>query len=818
MTFTVRDIIQEALDESVKTILDEIDETMKTVYKNAFEILLDKIKTDLDAQFLLIKNAINSEYEGTVTYYLNNRKMFGGDNTLNSNFDIELRADTIKQIKSASVDLFIEKINEVYSETGFKNIFYEYQLKAVEKHSFTFNFIDFLQEVKEAITQISYLSYQRLAIEKTEFQSQITVFYREAFRKMIIQFINGKGRDYLTYAINFDYENNIYHDFSLMKAAINQTYYTVKTLLSAPELKGLGYVLVSKFIKVFPEIEEDIKKIIPDKVKDVIYPKIDSFIKKSTQKITDLYVESLEGENNKIVNKLSHRIAELIPKRLDSPFKAKISNIFSDNIVNSVNEIKKLYNTSVNKGLEEVLYYLNNYGEQISQAVSLAKITETDERWYLSEIITKDYNAEHTRYNDNTEFKLNIEKTSTIESFITYNINPKIEIIYTTFEKQIELGQKELENALSNFTVGSIVQKIKLDFSTTDMQTKVQTISEQIQNKFVELRQAIVNHFSDFPKTFTDKVKNINIKGFDGKRLRNLEDYNLKDIEVVLVQVEDEYKVFIQNLLDSDDYTNIAARKSGLTSSLAETASTFTNDFYAYKVLIEQYTDNKKIDDYFKKLENDATKIRNNTMEFIFKYSQIIDDAVKSIHTNRLESWPEIRQKINSYLFTTLDQVFKEKLASLIDLKYNSDMINKKISIPKLKVKDENGDTLNSIDITIKDLNINYGYSLEKLNDYDFKLDVYSGGNVDLEIVTNIDKRIIETISGKLGSGRIGATANYTLHDKSLDYEGYVKIDEVNYSVSAVDVDGNVLYNNNPRDKEKTINMKKKIRSRYYEP
>jgi hypothetical protein len=628
---------------------------------------------------------------------------------------------------------------------------------------------------------------------------------------MIIQFINGKGRDYLINAIKFDYENNIYHDFSLMKASINQTYYTVKTLLNTPELKGLGYVLVYKFVDVFPEIEEDIKKIVQDKVKDVIYTKIDSFITYSTQKITEVFVESLEEDNNKIVTKLSSRISELIPKKLDSPFKATISKIFSDNIVNSVNEIKNLYNTSVNKGLEEVLYYLKDYGGQISKAVSLAKIEETDQRWYSSEIITEDYSRAHKRYSDNTEFKLNVEKTNTIERFINVNIIPKINIIYTTFEQQVESGQRKLEIALSNFTVGSIVQEIKLNFSTTTMKTNVETISIQIDNKFEELRQAIVNHFSNFPNTFKEKVKDISIEGFDKKQLRNLEDYNLRDIEDVLKQVENEYKAFTQNLLKSDHYTSIASKKSGLAESLALTASTLTNDFYAYRVLIEQYTDNQRIDDYFKKLEKDASKIRNDTISFIFEYSKIIDDAVKSIHTYRLESWPLIKQNISSYIFTTLDNVFKEKLANLIDLEFNSDMIKKTISIPKLKVKDENGDTLNTIDITIKDLNINYGYSLEKLNDYDFTLDVYSGGNVDLTIVTNIDKRIIETISGKLGSGRIGATANYTLHDKALDYEGYVKIDAVNYSVSAVDVDGNVLYNNYPSDYKKNILKKNKI-------
>jgi hypothetical protein len=817
MTFSVKDITKEALNEAVTTILNDIDETMKNVYNKNFETLLSSIKEDLDKQFDLILKGINYEYVGTVNYYNNNPKIFGGNNTLKSNIDIEFRNDTINQIKYASINLFIEKINEVYSESALENIFYEYQLKVLKENSFTFNFMDFLTEVKEAITQISYLSYQRLATEKTQFQTQIIYYYKEAFKRMIIEFIYGKGKDYLTYAINFDYENNIYHDFSLMKAAINQTYYTVKTLLNTPELKGLGYVLVYKFVEVFPEIESDIRKIIPNKVEDVIYPKIDLFIKASTDKITNLYTQSLEGENNKIITKLSSKVSELIPKNLNSPFKAAISEIFRNNINKTVQEIKELYNKSVKKGLDEVLYYLKEYGDQISQAVSLASISETDQRWYNSEIITSNYEDSYKIYNNKTEFKLNVQKIEYIDSFIKLNILPRIKEIYEKFYEQENEGQIKVQNALQSFTVGNIVKKMKLDFSTTTIENNIISISKQINSTFLELRDAIVNHFTNLTK-FTQIVENINIEGFNEKRLRNLEDYDLRDIEDVLSQIEKDYKDFIQNLLDSDDYTNIATTKSGVTTSLSNTASTFTNDFYAYKVLIEQYVDGTKIEKYFKDLEEDATKIRNNTMDFIFNYSQIIDNSVKSIHTNRLESWPIIRAKINSNLFSVLDDIFKRKLEGLIKFEFNSDVLNKKISIPQLKVKDENGDTLNTIDISIKDLNINYGCSLEKLNDFDFTLNVYSAGNIDLTIVTNIDKRIIETISGKLGSGTIGVNANYTLHDKSLDYTGYVNIDEVNYNVYAEDVNGNLLYSSNPRDRKKEITMKKKIRSRYYEP
>ena len=87
--------------------------------------------------------------------------------------------------------------------------------------NFTFNIQDFSSEIKENILELYTLSYKRLVEEKTLFQQKIREFYLKVFNVMIAQFVNGKGKDYLLNAVNFDYENTIYHDFSLLKSAIN---------------------------------------------------------------------------------------------------------------------------------------------------------------------------------------------------------------------------------------------------------------------------------------------------------------------------------------------------------------------------------------------------------------------------------------------------------------------------------------------------------------------------------------------------------------------------------------------------------------------
>ena len=59
-------------------------------------------------------------------------------------------------------------------------------------------------------------------------------------------------------------------------------------------------------------------------------------------------------------------------------------------------------------------------------------------------------------------------------------------------------------------------------------------------------------------------------------------------------------------------------------------------------------------------------------------------------------------------------------------------------------------------------------------------MNVYTEGDITLDIIQNVGDRIIEKISGKLGSGIIGLNADYTLHNLGLDYEAYANINEVN--------------------------------------
>ena len=170
------------------------------------------------------------------------------------------------------------------------------------------------------------------------------------------------------------------------------------------------------------------------------------------------------------------------------------------------------------------------------------------------------------------------------------------------------------------------------------------------------------------------------------------------------------------------------------------------------------------------------------------------------------------QKKINNVIFESLDEVFKDKFSQLTELSYESSNINiKYLLVNPINISLKNGQTLNTITFNITDINYKYGYSLKKDGDYNFKMNVYIEGDITLDIISNIGESIIEKISGKLGSGKVGLNANYILHNLSLDYEAYINLDEVEYNIVATNQDGFKFYNETISDKQIEINMKKQI-------
>ena len=179
------------------------------------------------------------------------------------------------------------------------------------------------------------------------------------------------------------------------------------------------------------------------------------------------------------------------------------------------------------------------------------------------------------------------------------------------------------------------------------------------------------------------------------------------------------------------------------------------------------------------------------------------------------DSWYEIRKDINPYLYETLDEVFTEKLRNLNDLSENKNITEEyKYKHLIVELVNSNREILGTIDFDINIVNQKFGYSLKRLYNYDFKMDVYVNGTLDLIISTYVNNQISEIMSRRLASGKVGVTANYTLHDKSVDVDAYANLEEANYNINEKLIEESFnIYNVSMHVSQRNINLKKKYRS-----
>ena len=209
-------------------------------------------------------------------------------------------------------------------------------------------------------------------------------------------------------------------------------------------------------------------------------------------------------------------------------------------------------------------------------------------------------------------------------------------------------------------------------------------------------------------------------------------------------------------------------------------------------------------------------------MGFIIDCSNEIDNTLNIISNGMRDSWYEIRKGINPYIYQTLDEVFTEKFSNLIDLSVDENIPEDyKYKPLTVELVNSNREILGTIDFDINVVNQKFGCSLKRLNNYDFIMDVYVNGTLDLTAKTYVNNKITEVLSRRLASGKVGVTANYTLHNKSVDVNAYAYLDEVNYTV-AVETMSNMedwkeIYKIDKHIPALNHNLKRKYRRVQYE-
>ena len=818
ISYSLLDISFDALYEKKSELLNIVDDLIESIYVTKLNSLINSIKSDFQNVVEQVHIAINYEYTKVSNHFIVNDDS-SADSTIT-----QIRNSTVGELRNF-VSLFFKKVDSIYNQDSIDEELENKQNQFIEEKSLKVTFKDFSSSIRDYILTLSELTYSRYVEEKTLFQSQIKIFFERAFNNSFEEFILSSGANYLNDSVYSDYEKRIYPDFDIMKIAITDTYNSINTLLTAPELQGLGVILVDKIIEVFPYVKEEIAKIIPNKVENIIWTKIDLFQKEAEDKITRLYINELETEISKLQNELSSKVYQLVPKQLESPFKGIIENSFRERIAKSIKDIKDIYSISVEGDLSEIVKDLDSKDKYISKKISSVTITKPESEWGKMADIYNNLTNSIQYYKNNYTFEVSKEKMDYIEQFFTITINPLLTNIYNGFYEYVLIGQINLNYALDYFDISNTLIRDGLVNITNsrEIYTNIYQIYQDLSNIFIEFKNSIIGNFTEFKTIFKTKVKEIEIKGFDYVANRNLEEnveYDIAEIKKVYKAINERYEEFKYNVLTKNDFYEIEGKKGGMQHTLVNIANTLTRDFYFYEHLINQYTSNDKIKQYFSKLNGKAEVIKREILVFVTNVAGNISKTVDLVKLETDNSWEIVKAQTNSMISELLDNTFKEKLQKLVALeKEEHETFNKFTFLPLIvEVVNSNNEIINTIDITINVINVSAGYSLKRLGIYDFTMDVFTGGSIELNATTYINNQLVETMAGTLASGKVGVSANYTLHNMGVDIDAYAILDKVNYSLDAKTIEEwYKIYEGYQEIEGRELHIKRKIRSTHYE-
>jgi hypothetical protein len=561
-------------------------------------------------------------------------------------------------------------------------------------------------------------------------------------------------------------------------------------------------------------------KILFQKKIEVIWNKIELFKDETQEKISKLFINNLEEEIQKIGSKLNSKIYDLIPKQLEMPFKAIIEGIYREYVNESIEEIKQLYKKLVNYDLNILLADLEEKDENISANISSLVITKPASEWNLMRNIYNNLTSGISSYNNKIQFDVPEENKNSILVLFNY-INPYLTNIIDGFYYQVGVGQQNVNNALSAYSIDNIYKRGIANL-TNNMNKQILDTINEINKLFKNFQDDVVSSFSKMENTFKNIVSEIDFEGFDYiNRNRSLMEYDISEKEKVYTKIEEKYNTFKYNTLTKNSFFEISTKKEGLIISLSNSAKILTKDFYIYKHLIEQYTDNEKIVEYFNKLNTSSYLIKKEIVKFVLDISVNIDKALDIVNYNTQYSWKLIKTSIDSFIDKILDETFKEKLKSLENITFEIRTPNIVThSYTPLTVEYINSDNqiVNTLDISIDIIDVYVGCKLDKINEYDFKMNVYAGGNVNLTAENTINNQVIESLKGNLASGEVGIEANYSLHNMSIDIDAYTNLNEVNYVVEAETIEEYMqIYNGNRYVPGKELHTSRNFSATHYD-
>ena len=768
--YSLRDLSFKLLDNITQEIIDQTNENVIKIYNNGLNLFRENILKDFQKDYEEILNFLEYELNSTANLY--NKQQNPNSNYLINHVNISTE-DVIENI----VELFFKKAEEVYNNDDIKYSFEKAQNISMENYTFNNDFDDFSSLIIEDIINFSEMSILRYNEEQNEFKSIIKVIFEDSFNDYVNNYINNVGHDYLTQIVNEDYEMNIADTFRFLNSNIKDIYNFMNALLDTSELKALGYELITGIRDLFPFVRNKVIKIIPDKIEQIIYPKIDIFKSEIQNKIVKVFVNYITSDESLdyLSSLFSSEVYKLIPKKYTDSFYAILEGKFNTLISNSISNMKNLYNTNIRENLNIFNETFYGYESLIKDTIKGVVSTKPDENWLsLIRVIEKiEYKVEP--YDVEILFITDNDTLKGIDDFFKESFYNNLSSIIYGYNEQVRIGQQQLKDKFSKFTFTTSYDKVKEGLNNINFENQIKDIQYNIKKYINNINT--ISIISGLSSSLEDYSKNVKFTGFNAVN-RRLEEYstepfNISYIEEAVNVLKEKYIEFQTKILNDNTFGTIANQKYSFNNYFTEAAQHLTDYFYSYRELIGLYSNISDIDELFKKFENSAKQIRTLYLEFSNKHSDNIDKVTDTVRNQLLVLWENTRGNINKYVYNSLNKLFADKFKSINNIPFKSFSNETIPNIGTINLNNEKGEKIVSVNVTLHKVNANANYEFYKSNPYDFTLIMNAGSSIYMSLESTIGDFYQSSIEGDLVSGDIGIQTDYILHDQSVDIDAY---------------------------------------------
>jgi hypothetical protein len=549
----------------------------------------------------------------------------------------------------------------------------------------------------------------------------------------------------------------------------------------------MSKTLANRLKTIFSDTNNKLNEILPSKINNVINKKLDLFSDNVEYLIPTSFIENMINmiTSKEMIDTLNKpKIYSLLPKSFTDGFKANLTTILASKL--NVDDYKDNFITKLTNKLNVITNTLNIYNTKMS--ITCNTKTQTILNSYMN-LIREDYESFQgslDNYKEIYNLPVQQDKKDSISKFLVNEIYPNIKQIIDSFEKEKKEQENNITTQINAFSASGVLLTVQTDLTNTNISEIIAEIEKSLTTIMNDLANSMASQFDDIgnklKKEFTTPLTGFTLKPKTIMRNLQSNQYNLKEINQLLDQIQEKYNDFRDDVLTNHNFVSVYTKIGSFKQSLNNSANHITEYFYSYQLLLSDYIDPLIA---LKKIENEADNIKLYLYNWLNTQTGGIGNTVETIKARVTNSWKEAKNKIDVSLTTSFNNIFNFLFSKINNLKTDNAIPGNQLSpeIKSIYLYNNKGEVILTINTILNNLDLTYKYDFQRVNVYDFNVILESSGkfNATFDIIT-ADGSYVNTIKDVLGSGVFSVNPKYNLYDKSVEATINVKNEAAKYT------------------------------------